>query len=191
MPREQGYERAIGDSPNNDYILSSWGIGSGNFAVVPTQELFSEEDLASVGNWSGVSAATPVGRLLIPAKLDSIDDLRLAAAKLQADVVMVYTIDTSFRVQGRSYGPLSAISLGLAPDRDAFVTSTASAIFTDVRTGYTYAVAESTAKASGLTNIWGSRGTIDRKRVETEQAAFRQMLIEAQKAWERVAAAAS
>ncbi len=170
---------------------TSEAIGSGNFAVVPTQELLSEEDLGSVGSWSGVSAATPVGRLLLPAKLDSIDDLRLAAAKLQADIVMVYTIDTSFRVQGRSYGPLSAISLGLAPDRDAFVTSTASAIFTDVRTGYTYGVAESTAKASGLTNIWGSRGTIDRKRVEAEQAAFRQMLAEAKKTWHRISSTAS
>jgi hypothetical protein len=163
-------------------------IGTGRFAVLPIQELLTEENLKAIGQWPGISAATPVGRLLLPERLDSIDDLRLAAAKLQADVVMVYTIDTSFRVQGRSYGALSVISLGLAPDRDAYITSTASAVFTDVRTGYIYGVAEATTKASGLTNAWGSRDTIDKKRVEAEKDAFQQLLAEAEKTWQRITA---
>jgi hypothetical protein len=93
----------------------------------------------------------PINRLLLPPKLDSLDDLRLASAQVQADIVLVYTLDTSFRIQGRGYGPLAAISLGVVPDRDAYITSTASALFIDVRTGFIYSVAESTAKASGLT----------------------------------------
>jgi hypothetical protein len=43
-----------------------------------------------------------------PARLGSIDDLRVAGAKVQADLLLVYTIDTSFRVQGKGYGPLTA-----------------------------------------------------------------------------------
>lgn len=100
---------------------------------------------------------------------------------------MVYTIDTSFRVQGRAYGPLSAISLGLAPDRDAHITSTASAYFSDVRTGFVYGVAEATAKATGLTNFWDSGNTIDKKRLETEQQAFMLLTTEAEKTWSGIA----
>lgn len=47
--------------------------------------------------------------------------------------------------------------------------------------------AEATAKESGLTNAWGSRSTIDRKRVAAEQAAFDLMLGEAAKTWAGIA----
>jgi len=166
---------------------TSDAIGKGSFTVVPTQELLTEEQLQSLSHWPSVRAVVPISRLLLPAILNSVDDLRLAAAKLQADVVLVYTIDTTFRVQGRAYGPLSVISLGLAPDRDAYITSTASAIFTDVRTGYTYGVAEATTKAAGLTNAWGSRATIDRKRLEAEQQAFATLILESEKTWRGIA----
>ena len=70
-------------------------------------------------------------------------------------------MDTSFRVLGRGYGLVAAISLGLIPDRDAFITSSASAVLIDVRSGFVlYGVAESTAKESRLTNAWGSNDTL-------------------------------
>lgn len=166
---------------------TSQGYGHGRFSVVTTQELMTEAQLESFGKWPSVAAVVPISRLLLPEKFETLDDLRLSAAKLQADVLMVYTIDTSFRVQGRSYGPLSAISLGLAPDRDAYVTSTASALFTDVRTGFVYGAAEATAKASGLTNFWESSDTIDKKRVEAEQEVFVLLTKEAEKTWSGIA----
>lgn len=166
---------------------SSQGYGNGRFSVVTTQELITEEQFQKFGTWPSVAAVAPINRLLLSEKLESLDDLRLSAAKLQADVLMVYTIDTSFRIQGRSYGPLSAISLGLAPDRDAYITSTASALFADVRTGFVYGVAEATAKATGLTSFWGSSDTVDKKRVEAEQQAFILLTTEAEKTWSGIA----
>lgn len=166
---------------------SANGHGVGRFTVVTTQELLTEPQLEAMGRWPGVAAMAPVSRLLLPTRLDSLEDLRLAAAKLQADVLLIYTLDTSFRIQGRGYGPLAAISLGMAPDRDAHVTSTASALFTDVRTGFVYGAAESTARASGLTSVWGRRETIDRKRIEAEGQAFAQLLPELEKTWSGIA----
>ena len=166
---------------------SSEGYGNGRFSVVTTQELMTEEQFQKFGTWPSIAAVAPINRLLLPEKLESLDDLRLSAAKLQADVLMVYTIDTSFRIQGRWYGPLSAISLGLAPDRDAHITSTASALFSDVRTGFVYGVAEATAKATGLTNFWDSGDMIDKKRLETEQQAFTLLAAETEKAWSGIA----
>ena len=159
----------------------------GAFSVVTTQELLTDAQVQELTAWPGVAGVAPINRLLLPDKLESLDDLRVSAAKLQADVLLVYTIDTSFRVQGRGYGPLAVISLGLVPDRDAYITSTAAAVFTDVRTGFVYGVAEATAKASGLTNAWGSSDTVDRKRIEAEEDAFRQLVAEAGKAWGGIA----
>lgn len=161
-------------------------LATGRFSVVATRELVSDADLAAIGKWDDVAAVAPLGKLLLPAKLDSLDDLRVAAAKLQADVLFVYTVDTTFRVQGRGYGPLAVVSLGIIPDRDAYVTSTASALFVDVRTGFVYGVAEGTAKESGLTNVWSSTDTVDRKRIAAEQEAVRLLLTEARATWSRV-----
>ncbi len=151
--------------------------------MLTTQELLTEDHMTSIQAWPALAGAVPINRLLLPQKLESFDDLRLPAAQIQADVLLVYTLDTSFRIQGRGYGPLAAISLGVLPDRDAYITSTASALFIDVRTGFVYGVAESTAKTSGLTNIWSSSSTIDKKRVEAEQQAFDQLMSQAAITW--------
>lgn len=163
-------------------------LAAGRFSVVPTRELMTDADLAAIDAWQDVATVAPLTKLLLPAKLDSIDDLRVAAAKLQADVLFVYTMDTAFRVQGRGFGPLTVISLGTLPDRDAYVTSTASALFVDVRTGFVYGVVEATAKQSGLTNAWSSTDTVDRKRVAAEQEAIDLLLTEAQATWSRIVA---
>lgn len=165
---------------------STQPLASGRFSVITAQELLAESDMQAINAWPQVAGLAPINKLLLPATLDSVDDLRASAAKVQADVLLVYTIDTAFRVQGRGYGPLTAISLGLVPDRDAFITSTASALIMDVRTGFVYGLAESTAKTSGLTNVWGSGDTVDRKRIEAEQQAFRLMLSETEKTWSGV-----
>lgn len=162
---------------------SSQPLATGAFSVVTTQDLLTDEQVRQFEGWPQVAGIAPLNRLLLPASLGSLDDLRVAAAKLQADVLLVYTLDTAFRVQGRGYGPLAAISLGLVPDRDAFITSTASALFTDVRTGFVYGAAEATAKASGLTNVWGSSDTIDRQRLEAEAQAFAGLVTEAARTW--------
>lgn len=162
---------------------SSESYGTGRFSVVATQELLTEARLQEFSKWPSVAGVVPVDRLLLPAKLNSLDDLRLAAAKLQADVLLVYTVDTSFEIKGRAYGPLTAISLGLIPDRDAYVTSTASAVFTDVRTGFTYGTAEATARAAELANAWGSSDAVDKKRLEAEHQAFALLLSQAEKTW--------
>jgi hypothetical protein len=164
------------------YTTASYPV-AGRYSVVTTQELATDENFREMERWPAVVGVAPVSRLLLPEKLETLDDLRLSAAKLQADVLLIYTVDTTFNVQGRGYGPLAAISLGIVPDRDANVTSTASAILTDVRTGYIHGVAEATAKATGLTNFWSSSGTVDKKRLEAEREAFQLLVKEAGKTW--------
>jgi hypothetical protein len=166
---------------------SSVSYGSGRFSVLTTQELLTEDHVRAIQEWPALAGAIPINRLLLPPALESFDDLRVAAAQIQADILLVYTVDTAFRIQGRGYGPLTAISLGVVPDRDAYITATASAVFIDVRTGFIYGVAESTAKTSGLTNVWSSQSTIDKKRVEAEEHAFDGLILQAATTWKGIA----
>ena len=168
----------------HDYkSYSNEGYGRGRFTAITTQELLTDEQMEAVSKWPSLAAIVPITRLTIPLQLDSLDDLRVAGAKIQADILLIYTIDTAFRIQGKGYAPLSAISLGIIPDRDAYITATASAILVDVRSGFVYGVAEATAKKTGLTNIWESGSTVDRKRVEAEGDAFGQLLGQMSKTW--------
>ncbi len=162
---------------------SSRSHGRGRFSVVTSEELLGDTDLKSIESWPSLAGVVSLNRLLLPAYFDSLDDLRLGAAKLQADVLLVYTLDTTFLVLGRKYAPLSPISLGILPDRDAFVAATASAVFVDVRTGFIYGAAESTAQVSNLTNVWSSRATVDRKRLEAEQQSLGKLLTAAATTW--------
>lgn len=167
---------------------TSESYGYGRFSIVTTQELLTDEQMDGLLKWPSVTGVAPINRLLLPPTMDSLDDLRVSAARLQADVLLIYTIDTSFRVQGRVYAPLSILSLGAMPDRDAHITATASALFTDVRTGFVYGLSEATAKATGLTNVWGSSDTIDLKRIEVEQEAFKLLIPQLEKTWAGIAA---
>jgi hypothetical protein len=168
--------------------MTASGVGEGRYSVITMSEAQADEPLKPVGTWTSVAQISPISRLLLPSKLETLEDLRLPAAKLQADILLVYTLDTTFRVQGRDYAPLSILSLGLVPDRDAYVTSTASAVFTDVRTGYTYGTAEATAKASGLASVWTTDKTVDAKRIEAEKDALAQLVTEAAKTWDGILA---
>ena len=103
---------------------------------------------------------------------------------LKADMLLVYTMDTTFRVDGNKYGPRSWIFLNTRPDYSSRVTSTATAMLMDVRTGFVYATAESTGKAGGLHNVWESGETVDRRRVEAEQNAFDGLVTVGEKMWQ-------
>jgi hypothetical protein len=80
------------------------------------------------------------------------------------------------------------ISLGTIHDHDASITATASALFIDVRSGFIYGVAESTARKTGLTNIWNSGSMIDRKRIEAESEAVTGLVDQAARTWSGIAA---
>lgn len=152
--------------------------GRGSFCVVTTRELEEDQDYQRLSELPGVADIGRVTRLLVPASLSSIEELRLAAAGLRADMVLVYSVDTRFVVEGQSLGPLSVVSLGLIPNKRAHVTSTASAAIIDVRSGFIYGVAEATAADDQRVTIWSTQQAIERARLGTERAAFVDLVAE-------------
>ncbi|MFU8832756.1 MAG: hypothetical protein ACNA7J_11465, partial [Wenzhouxiangella sp.] len=123
---------------------------------------------------------------LVPESLRGIEDIRLVAANLKADMVLIYSVDTRFLVDGRSLGPLSVVSLGMIPNKKAHVTTTASAVLVDVRSGFVYGVAESTASNDQRTTIWSTHQAIERARKETEKESFIGLVGEVERLWQGI-----
>lgn len=159
------------------------GFGSGRFSVVTTRDVEKEADFEKFSALEKIAAVAPLNRLLLPKHLSSMKDLRLASARLKADIVLVYSIDTSFHVQDTPLGPLTAITLGFLPNKKAFVSATTSAALVDVRTGYIYGVAEATKREQQRASTWNKRNAIDRARLAAEAESFKSLIGELETLW--------
>lgn len=168
---------------------SNESMGSGAFAVVTARDIETDESFQRLAAMPQVAAVAPVSRLLVPANLGSIRDLRASAAQLKADVLLIYTIDTRFRTQSAQLGPLQTLALGFLPSEKAIVNATCAFMIVDVRTGFIYGTGESTATEDQRSNIWGSASAIESARLTAERRAFEDALGEVAELWASVVAA--
>ena len=159
----------------------------GRYTTVTTRDIESDEAYESLLDLDLVRSVAPVGRMLVPANANSVKDLRIAAAKLQTDMVLVYTVDTAFTVDGRQYGPLSTISLGLLRNKRAHVTATVAGILVDVRTGFVYGTAEASHTEIKKSTIWATEMVVNSARRVAEQQAFDDFVDEFTDLWAGVA----
>ncbi len=157
--------------------------GQGAFCVVTARDLEEDQDYERLSRLAGVADIGRITRLLVPASVSGMEDLRSAAAGLKADIILLYSVDTRFIVEGQSLGPLSVVSLGMIPNKRAHVTSTASAALVDVRSGFIYGVAESTASDDQRATVWSTHQTIERARLGTERQAFQELIGEVEALW--------
>jgi len=171
-------------SPYKSY--SAEGFGAGRFSVIVAGEAPTPEQLQLIAKWPSVDNVGVLNSAWLPAKFDSIDDLRGAAAKMQADVLLVYTVDTTFKLHGQTVPPEGSIALGAKEAGPATVSATASAAFVDVRTGYVYGRAEAPASAD-VSDLLHAREALDAKRIEVEHDALAQLMVKAAKTWADIA----
>lgn len=167
---------------------TSHGYGEGRYTIVTTRDIESDEAFRTVGELPLVSAVAPVGRLLLPSSASTLQDLRAPAAKLRADLLLVYSVDTVFIVEGQPLGPLSLVSLGFIPNKKAHVTATVAGALIDVRTGFIYGTAEATAREEQRASIWSTEEAIDASRLEAEKQAFESFVDEFEGLWNSVLA---
>ena len=153
---------------------SAQTYGTGSYCVVTTRDIEGDKDWQRLSKLPMVSGVAPINRLLLPHQLNSDLELRQAAASLHADILLIYTIDTSFHVQDHAT-PLTVVTLGLSPNQTAQVVSTASAVLIDTRNGYLYGYSESTEKGFQFTNAWTSESAVDDARKRTEARAFEKL----------------
>lgn len=164
---------------------SAEGVGSGAYSVVTTRDIETDKDIDSISKLPGISGVVTLNRILLPTKLASDLDLREAAAKLQTDAILIYTIDTEFR-DNDVIPPLTALSLGFAPNKQYKINSSAAAILMDTKTGYIYGALEENELRSGLTLPLLSSRAMESARKKAERAAFEKMLSSFGPFWNRV-----
>lgn len=171
-----------------DYAaLSADRVATGAFSVVmPTER--AARPLKTVARWPLVEKVETLRPALLPERLNTLDDLRLAAAKNLADLLIVYTVDTRFELDGRAVEPLADLPTGKAPDGNAAITSAASVVLIDVRTGFRYGSTQASARTDDLSGAWLTGTSLDRKRLDTEQLAIDALLSDAEKIWRGVVA---
>ncbi len=158
----------------------------GAFSMVLTRDVWEEEALDRLSQLSGISQASPFNRMLLPLNYRGIKDLRLAAAKMRSDMLLVYTFDTQFLVDTKNYGPQNLITLGSLKNKEVKVVTTASAALYDVQTEYLYGLAEATARETRKSNIWRQKNELEALKRSTENHALEKLVAEIELLWHDV-----
>lgn len=159
----------------------TWGTGA--YTVVTTRDIENVDALFDrLAKLPKVTAIAPVNRMLLPQELHSDLELREAAGALHADMLLVYTLDTTFHVEDVA-APLSIVTLGLSPNEVAHVICTASAVLMDTRNGYVYGVAEATERQDQLASAWTSEAAVDETRKRVETKAFQKLVGDLESTW--------
>lgn len=165
----------------------SWttqGYGEGRYSVVTTRDIETDADFERLNKLTMVNGVAPLNRLILPAKLDTLKDLRIAAARLKTDLLLLYSLDTAFHVDTTPLGPLSTVTLGFLPNKEASVTTTTSGALIDVRTGFIYGLTEATESKKQRANIWTTQDAIDESRLSAEKASFQAFMDAFEKLWQ-------
>ena len=158
------------------------GWGTGRYSIVTPRDIEKPEQVERLARLPLVSGIAPLNRLLLPPQLETDLELRQAAAALHADMLLVYTLDTTFVVEDKA-APLTVITLGLSPNQQARVVTTASAVLMDTRNGYVYGVAEASEKDNRLASGWTSGDAVDESRRRAETKASEKLIGELETMW--------
>lgn len=164
---------------------SANGGGANGYNVVTTHELETEQDFNTISKMPGIAGVVSMNNLLLPKSGASNVDLREAAAKLHANAILVYTVNSD--THGNDMAPpLTLFTLGLAPNQTHKATSSASAILMDTKTGYIYGALEEKAERASMSSSWGSEDVRDATRRGAERAAFGKLVADFGPFWNDV-----
>ncbi|MFT3919364.1 hypothetical protein [Cloacibacterium sp.] len=163
-------------------------LQNGNFSMILTRDADEESSFSEIAKLDGIKQIAPFNKLLLPYNYNSIKDLRLAAAKMKANVLLVYTFDSQFSIDNKNYGPQNVFSLGYLKNKNVKVRTTASAALFDVQTEYLYGLAEATAEQSKTSNAWKKQDEVDYLRIETEKESFKKLTPQIKEMWNGVIA---
>jgi len=158
----------------------SYGSGAYQIELTPTVE--TDAHLRQVDRLNQVHGAVRLNRLVIGERCRTNKDLRAAAARLHADLLLVYTINTEWAIDNDAE-PLDAITFGFSKYKNVTVTSTATALLLGTHNGYIYATAEVARDKRYKDNAWRNSEQIEEAKETLEQQAFDGLVESFVKAW--------
>jgi len=164
------------------------GHGGGAYSVVTLSDDALNHDQSVISQWPQVDSVFAIDDSLLPDDFHTLSDLRLASAKMQADAMLAYTLDTEFMVGGQTYKDSKKVPMSKKAGADDGITVNASAVLIEVRTGYSYGQVSAQATVKGLDkDTWQSEDKLDKARLQAEQQALDAMLQKAAPIWQHVA----
>ncbi len=173
------------DYSNYDLRQHGGSYGSGRYSIVLTKEADEDSQLERLDKLPQCVGVVTLNRMLLPERLEGDREIREAASRLHADLVFLYTFDTSFFDKDVAK-PLTVITLGLYKSRKISATTIASALLVDTRTGYIYAAYEVTERTQTLASLWDSASSADETRRSNEKVAFKKLVDEFVRSWPRL-----
>jgi hypothetical protein len=162
------------------------GFGAGRFSVVTVRDVEKDQTFQRLEAMPMLLGVAPVNRLVVPNYLNSEEDMRTVAAAVHADVLLLYTFDTVTE-SSVTLGGLGVLTLGLFPNEVQNATSTVSAAFIDVRTGYIFGLCEGTGTSERLNNAWNTHAAMDLARRHAEEGAFEALVPQIEATWAGIA----
>ena len=173
----------------SDYATTgSACFGTGQYCVLTDSNVESTGAMQRLQALPLVAAVDRMPPASIPKSLNTIDELRAAAADLHADLLLLYSLDTRFTVDNADLAPLAVITPGFLPNKGARVTVRTSAVLVDARTGFVYGMAEATSWRDQNAAVWATRATIEDERRITERSSFELWQERFAALWQRVIA---
>lgn len=168
-----------------DYSPASATVGAAGerYTVVDDPPADALDLGAQAAAWPLVSRIVALPSSSLASAHESVEALRLAAARGQADVLLAYTLDTRFGPATAPWAPRTPLPLGAPPPAGTRISTTASALLIDVRTGYRYGWVHADAGSAELGTAWDSPQALERRRGDTELTAVRALLAAAARHW--------
>ena len=162
--------------------------GTGRFCVMTVRTIEAEREIQRLQQLPQVAGVVSLPPDRLPPSLNTVDELRPVAEGLNADLLLLYTLDTRFSVDQARYDPLAVIKPGFPPNRSARVTVKTSAQLVDVRSGFVYGRAEATSWRDQNAAVWATRAAIEDERRITERASFELFVDKFESLWRDVVA---
>lgn len=145
--------------------------GRGAYSVVLTPTVETKEHLDQLRELEKLTGVVRLNRLVLGQQLRTDKELRNAAARLHADFVLIYTINTEWTID-EDPNPLNAITFGISRFKNITVTSTATALLLGTHNGFVYATSEVARDKKYQDNAWRNSEQIEEAQELLEQEAF-------------------
>lgn len=176
FPPHIAIARLAGDEEREErryyYQRSQSGIDALDLRDTPKHLAVLEE----LRKQPGIGGAATVNSLILPKDEPSaIKAIRKAAAKIHADMALVYIVNSGRTVEDEAPF-VSFITLGLAPLQKINANASVAAVLIDVRTGYTYGVLSAVADEDSRNIGWFSRSESKALRIRAENAAMDKLI---------------
>lgn len=159
---------------------------AGQYLLEPSRTPAAEKAAKKLASLPSVAGVASINAILQPDCFPSDFNLRVAASRLKADVLLVYTICTSVEHDGVPLGPVTVATFGMIPTRSVTATVSATCALVDVRTGYILCRARATHSDTELATHWHKPDAASAAIDQAEDEAVAKLMEQFDPAWREV-----